>query len=293
MVLGSPALRCVIVSLCLASTVIADPVLVRKRPTDALIADASGVPEDDLKQMLAKVMQNKQMQQMAKDPRLVSGLMELMRDPEKMTQITQDQDLAQSLHDLVEKDPTALTQIMKEAGFEVGMSDEDVKSASMEEVHAEFLRLKKSDEDHMKRLQKNNEMRDALKTKLGAVVSNAMKDTSHVNDRLHHIHEGNSKKSVIVEQDGSLIESAKPDKLAMLEHLESIEEIETALDELAVHINKKIKSLKTQDDIELEALEDNAELRSKLKGKLQDHIKEQQKELSFAADVEDKAFDKI
>merc|ERR1719379_2483156 len=120
-----------------------------------------------------------------------------------------------------------------------------------------------------------------------------MQDTNHVNDRLRRVHEGNNKKSVIVEQDGSLIESAKPDKLAMLEHLESIEEIETALDELAVHINKKIKSLKTQDDIELEALEDNAELRSKLKGKLQDHIKEQQKELSFAADVEDKAFDKI
>lgn len=291
MALGKNVLRTLVLSLFLVSTLDAQSVLVRKRGSDSLLA--AGMPEEELKEMLAKVMQNKQMQQMTKDPRLVSGLMELMREPDKMEQLTGDADLAQSLHAMVEKDPNALVQVMKEAGFNVGMTDEDIKAASMEEVHAEFLRLKKSDEDHMQRLKKNNAMRDALQTKLGAVVSNAMKDTSHVNDRLHHIHEGNSKKSVIVEQDGSLIQSGKKDKLELLENLESIEEIETALDELAVHIKKKIKSLNMQDEIELDSLEENAQLRSKLKTKLEDHIKEQQNELSFAADGEDKTFDKI
>merc|ERR1719316_839576 len=132
---------------------------------------------------------------------------------------------------------------MKEAGFDVGMSLEDVSFASMDEIHSEFQRLSKSDEQHMQRLHKNNEMRETLKKKLGAVVDNALHDSSNVNDRLKHIHEeGKAKK------DASLIESLKDDslrkdKLQELEELSSVEEIESALDELAKHINKKINSL--------------------------------------------------
>merc|ERR1719171_1138607 len=68
--------------------------------------------------------------------------------------------------------------------------------------------------------------------------------------------------------------------------LSSIEDLESALDDLAVHMNKKIRVLHTEDNMELESLEDNAKLRSSLKEKLQEHIKEQQKELSFASDAE-------
>merc|ERR1719375_2201029 len=113
-----------------------------------------------------------------------------------------------------------------------------------------------------------------------------MAESDRVNKRLDGIHEKKSK-SIVVAEDGSLLESGK-DKLKNLnlEELETVEEIENALDGLGKEINKKITSLHTQDEVQLKALEDNAKLRKALKEKLQARIKEQEKELSFAADVE-------
>merc|ERR550537_549989 len=99
-------------------------------------------------------------------------------------------------------------------------------------------------------------MRDALKKKLGGVVTNAMQDTNDVNERLRRISEANKKpqKEIVVGQDGSLIQSHKKglEQFAHLEDLQSIEEIESALDELSDHMNKKIHSLHAQDNVELE-----------------------------------------
>ena len=101
------------------------------------------------------------------------SMKELIR--EKMTLITEDQDLAQSLYDLIEKDPMAMTQIMMESGFEVGMSTEDIKLASVEEIHAELARIEQSDAEHMDRLMKNEELRATVKKKLKAYVDQMQK----------------------------------------------------------------------------------------------------------------------
>merc|ERR1719421_255827 len=171
--------------------------------------------------MLSAVLQSKQMQAMAKDPNMVRSLVELMRDPEQMEHFTGNQDLAQSLSSFVDKNPQALTQLLKDSGFEVGMSMDDVASASIEEIHAEFVRLSKSDDGIMKRLKKNNGLREHLKTTLGAVVDHAMAETERVNSRLNRIHEKKSKASLLSEEE-SLDESHK-DKLKNF----SLEELET------------------------------------------------------------------
>jgi len=296
--------RAVALALLLVSTLGAEPAhrpLVRKSvKANALAEGAASVPEEEVKQMLAKVMQNPQMQQMAKDPQLVKGLMELMHDPDKMEQLTGDADLSQSLAALVEKDESVVLHLMKQAGFNTGMSLEDMKGASVEEMHAEFVRLAKSDDEHMQRLKKNNDLRDAFATKLGAVVNKVLSDKDRVNKRLNDIKEMGkaSKQAVAVSQDGSvkpsLIESLglKKENVDVLEALASNQQIESALDELAKHMGQKVGSLYTQDGKELEGLQDNAKLRSALKDKLQERIKEQQKELAFAADAESSTFAK-
>ena len=104
---------------------------------------------------------------MAKDPNMVRSLVDLLRDPEQMEHFTGNAELAQSLSLFVEKNPHALMSLLKDSGFEVGMSIEDVASASIEEIHAEFVRLSKSDDGIMQRLKKNNGLRAHLKQTLG------------------------------------------------------------------------------------------------------------------------------
>merc|ERR1719375_2257938 len=146
--------------------------------------------------------------------------------------------------------------MLKDAGFEVGMSMEDIAMASEKEIHTEFVRLSKSDDGIMQRLKKNNWLRDHLKKTLGSVVDNAMRDTNRVTKRLAVVKEG--KRSITVAEDGSLFESMKKDRFQDLQELTTVEEIESALNELAKQINKKIMGLHAQDDVELKALEDNA-----------------------------------
>merc|ERR550537_236754 len=105
-------IQLVLLSLCLVSTQAVDSqqsqsILVRKRPLGSLVESgaALAMPRDQLKEMLAKVLKNPEMQKMAKDPQMVEGLIALMHDPDKIAELTQDPDLAQSLHALVEKDP--------------------------------------------------------------------------------------------------------------------------------------------------------------------------------------------
>merc|ERR1719387_1100586 len=119
-----------------------------------------------------------------------------------------------------------------------------------------------------------------------------MKGSAQIEERLRHIHEVASKTSVAVTQDGSLIQSPQKNKLLELQDLNSVEEIESTFEELSRHMNKMIKNLHTQDEIELESLEENSVVRGKLKRRLEERIKEQQEELSFASQ-DSKAFEKI
>merc|ERR1719316_1877166 len=84
-----------------------------KRGSDALMAKDAPFWQ---KAMLREVLNSKQMQQMKDDPSLVRGLTELIRDPEKMMELTGNEELAQSMREI--QDPALLTQVMKEAGFD-------------------------------------------------------------------------------------------------------------------------------------------------------------------------------
>lgn len=248
------------------------------------------IPTEQLKEMLGRVLQNKQMQDMAKDPHLVSGLMQLMKDPEKIQVLTHDAELAQSLHEMSEKDPEALARVMRDAGFEVPMSLEYVDGATLEEIHSEFSRITKSDKDHMQRLKTNVKLREDLKKTLNEVMASATAANHNLNTRLKAIRDGHtrSKSSLIVEQDGSMFGS---DKVQELEELETSEEVQSKLREYGKAIAKEIEILHKQDGIELETLAENGEIRAALKERMQQHIKEQESELQFAADGEAKSRD--
>lgn len=282
----------------------------------------------ELKERLSTVMKSDQVQSMMKDPQLKDGMWGLLHDPQAVGQMTNDPQLASSLQEALEKDPHFLDDLipghekkslysegfaqseheddssnlfhqnslhLPTPGFSdhksAGTSLEDIEGATIDQIHAEFARLTRDDQEHARRLHDSSELRNNLKKELTSLVEGIADDNGRLNRRIKVDSTGSAsllsstgKDLADGDQDSGVDEFA--DETSAL----SIQEIGASIAQATKKMREQISELRKRDKVEMSAMKKNAKSRRKLKDNLQKRIKEQKEELLRASKEEDNTF---